>query len=352
MQTATTHSGRDVITMAAIAAVPAIPNENAYLARVADRFRALARKTIQVVKKAGNWIINLTPVNWVWNKTKFIGSKIWGWAKPAARWTEKFVVKPAAIAGGAAVGFVFGSKLIALLAALGVVGLIAVTIYVVRKRRKEKIVAVEVEVAPEAPQEPEEKPEKPKRVIKKVTKTVTETTEEATPEGINEAVAEVAAQMTEALNQTETPEVPAEPAPVNGNGTYKVRLPEGDLIPTETLDERFYYLEGLLKAEESKDSPDKEYICELQGRQNLIHVRAGQRTQIKKDATTKVAHQDLALRLETDWKIANQTEVLGPKEVTGIYRSALYQGAVAENTRLNKVVRLKVEHDKLKGKAA
>jgi len=365
------HSERNVITMAAISAVPAMPDRNAYMARVADRFRTLRRKLIQVAKKAGNWFINLTPVNWAWRVAKSATSKVWNWVRPAVSYTHRYIVRPAAIGAGAAVGFVFGSKLIALLTGLGVVGLIAVTIYVVRKRGKEKVVGLEV-VSTGAPEEPEEKPKKtPRKRIAEAVDKVADALEESA-DVINTAAKEAAADTVETAKvkraAAEAAEAESEAileaakdavaeanqaaAEVRTNGHYKVRLPEGDLDPNETLDHRFNDLDVLINAEMNKPLPDPEFLCELQGRQNMVHVRGGKHSKVKKDATAAMVHKDYAETLEATWMSENDARMLAPKEETGIYRGALHQGAIAESARIRKIEVLKAEHDRLKGKAA
>lgn len=371
--------------MAAIAAVPAIPDETAFMARVADRFRSLRRKFIQVAKKAGNWFIHLTPVSWAWNVAKRAASKVWSWARPAAHYTHRYVIQPAAAGAGAALAMVFGAKLIALLAALGLVGMIAVTVYVVRKRGKEKVVGIEFEEVAGAPEEPEQKPKKPRKPrrksviterIEEVLEEVTEALEEQTEaieakakrvktaaKTVEKAKARVAKTKVEDEPKVETEvetEITEKPAgnvevaaKTKPNGSYKVLLPEGDLDPNETLAQRFDDLEKLLAEEMSKPNEERnpEYVCELQARQNLIFVRAGKHSEVKKDATTSEIHRTFNEALHKQWSKENPG-VEYSRDVSKIYPAALHRGAQAENTRLNKVVKLKAEHDRLKGEAA
>ena len=358
--------------MAAYSAVPAIPDRNAFMARVADRFRAFALKFRQVAKKAGNWFINLTPVRWTWNLAKSATSKVWGWVKPAASYTHRYIVKPAAVGTGAALGFVFGSKLIAVLAGLGVLGLIAVTIYVVRRRGKEKVVGVEVE-ATGAPEEPEEeKPKKtPRKRIAEAVDKVADALEESA-EVINTAAKEAAADTIETAKVkkaaavakaeadekaiieaakdavAEANEVQAE---VRTNGHYKARLPEGDLDPHETHEQRFHELDVLINAEMNKPLPDPEFLCELQGRQNLIHVRAGKHSKVKKDATASQVHVDFKASLKDAWEKEHPGESYDAR-AAGHFAGALNIGATKESAREKKIRALKAEHDRLKGKAA
>lgn len=376
--TPTTHSERNVITMTAIAVVPAMPDRDAFMARVADRFRRLSRSITQVAKKAGNWFLNLTPVTWAWRLAKSASSKVWGWVQPGVRWTGRYVIRPAAIAAGGVAGILWGSKLLAILAGIGVLGLISVTIYVVRRRGKEKVVGLEV-VSTGAPEEPEEKP-KPKRkprqriaeAVDKVSDALEESAkvidaaakeaaketieaakiEKATAEAKVEAkveteeIIEAAQQAVAEANAAEVEVTSAPPA----NGGYMVQLPEGDLDPNETLDQRFNYLDELINAEESKPDKDLEYLCELQARQNLVHVRGGKHPGIKRDATVNRIHNDFKASLKKEWEDQHAGETYHAR-AAGHYLMALNQGAIKENVRFNKIRRLKTEHDKIKGTA-
>jgi hypothetical protein len=327
-----------------------IPNRRTFMASVTDRFRYLWKRAIQVAKKAGNWMLNLTPVRWAWKKAQWLAAKTWGIAKPAALWGQRYVVKPAAQAAAVTLTFLFGTKLIALLSGLGLLGLIAVVIWV-NRRNKVKAIEVETTSATGGPDGPEKRERR-----RKVTERITEVIEDVTDvldKHAEEIKEEVAAER--AADEAEIAEVEAVPEVIvaaRGNGTYKVRLPEGDLDPNETLTQRFHVLDELINAELNKAQPDPEYLCELQARQNLIHVRAGKHSKVKKDATPAQIHRDFKNSLQEAWEKEHPGEIYDPK-VAGHYKSALDMGCRAESARVRKIAVLKAEHDRLKkGKAA
>lgn len=331
------------------------------MARVSDRFRAMARKAlefaktatskaVQFAKKAGNWAFHLTPVTWAWDKAKFAGSKAWHWAHPGVQWANRMVVQPVAYGVGVALAVMMGSKLLAALTGLVLLGLVVTIVTRKNWRGKEKVVAIEVAPAPEEPKAPKKKSrkvaeEKVKEAVDAVFEALTDETEEV--EVVVTKTSPEAPPVTEAPAEVEKTEDSSAAEPAKGNG-YKVKLPEGDLIPTETLAKRFNDLDVLINAEMNKPDQDKEYICELQGRQNLIHVRAGKHSKVKKSATVAEIHEDFKKSLLLQWGSEHEVPIASSEE-SGIYPSALYRGAMAENSRLNKIIRLKAEHDRLKG---
>jgi hypothetical protein len=251
-----------------------------------------------------------------------------------------------------ALAVIMGSKLLTALVGLVLLGLVVTVVTRRNWRGKEKVVAIEVAPAPEEP------PKAPKKKSRKVAEEKVKEAVDAVYEALTDETEEIPVVLAEVPTEapTEAPPVVVTEtiAPATGNGAYKVKLPEGDLIPTETLAERFAYLDGLIKAEMAKpeNSRDPEYICELQARQNLIQVRAGKHPGVKKDAPAGTIHKDFKISLEAAWMKENKAQRPGDRYTTGIYPTALMRGAMAESSRLEKIRKLKVEHDRLKGKAA
>jgi hypothetical protein len=330
-----------------MAEIQPIPDRATFMARVNGRFRSLGRRTIEIVrktisrstrvaKKAGKWAFALAPVQWVWTKA----------IQPTVRFTTKYVIKPVSVGFGAWLAMQFGAKVLVLMSGLAGTAALLLLIWLIRRNRKAKQAGFTEVTDVVTPIE-----------TKRVTKTTTVVTE--TVEGEDEAVEEVT-EVTETVaavepvepTMTETVEVEAPAESAKGNG-YSVRLPEGNLNINETLEQRFGYLDGLINAEMAKPEADQdpEYICELQGRQNLIHVRAGKHSGIKKDASVAEIHRDFRDTLKDQWK-ADHPEETYTNEAAGIYPTALNRGAMAENGRFNKIARAKEAANKPRGKKA
>jgi hypothetical protein len=341
----------------------AIPDRDTFMKKVAADFRSLGRRvmevakkaasaTIQVAKKAGNWFTNNKVVSWTWNKAKLAATKVGSGVSQAVRWT---IDKPWAWAAGVITGYVLTPQVVPYLLGLGLAGSLYGTYRLIRWIRRSSDEELTVrEAYQEAALEADE------RRLEMIQEEIDETEAKAKVlkdriakrKAAEEAAAAVEQVVEEAVEQAvaEAQDI-TEKIAAKSNG-YKVKLPEGNLDPNETLAQRYNTLSELIDAETAKAEADRdvEYFNELQARRNLIHVRAGKHS-LAKDASVGEIHRDFRLTLVTQWALDNP-DVTSVEfgEVSGIFPNALYRGAMAEHVRLNKVVALKAKHDELKGK--
>lgn len=325
----------------------AIPNRDAFLKRVASDFRSMRQKLARVAKKAGSQVVRATKwlgtnaaTQWVLNRTATAARKVWAWSTPARVFITRYVIDPMLVGAGAFLMFLAGSKILTALFAIG--GLVAVILFLNWLRKSWKRGTPVVEVIDEKVSALETA--RDERVVAE------ENANRAAAEAAEARTTETAAAVEAQQAVEEVAEVVTETATPITNGKYKARLPEGDLNPNETLTQRFNFLDGLIKAEQAKADPDAEYLCELQARRNLVHVRAGKSTTLKKDtATTAEIHRDFAEYLERQWKQENPGAKVTAED-SGIYRNALHRGAQAEETRLKHIRELKAMAEAQKGK--
>jgi hypothetical protein len=324
----------------------AIPNRDTFLMRVASDFRSMRQKLARVAKKAGSQVVRATKwlgtnaaTQWVWNRTAAAARKVWAWSTPARVFTTRYVIDPMLVGAGAFLMFLAGSKILTALFAIG--GLVAVIMFLNWLRKGWKSRTPVVEVVEEKVTTLETAMDQRRIAEENASRAAAEAAEARTTET---AAAVEAQQVTE-----EVAEVVAQTVAPIVNGGYQVRLPDGDLNPNETLTQRFNFLDGLIKAEQAKVEPDPEYLCELQARRNLVHVRAGKSTTLKKDtATTAQIHREFSEYLEAQWMHEHPGGRLD-RERSGVYRDALHRGAQAEDKRLKHIRELKALAEAQKG---